>query len=546
MEVEQSPLNEVRQMWQFAALSQFMHTFSAAIKLEKDDDFSTDELETMIIGGSEELINDYVNIIMKMMRMISPNIISRENFQSQLEMILDQFEHDLLYVNQVMNVDWNKYHKRNTDYGINQQKQNAQSLEQQKEWVDRVKTEDTSKWDPICKVLLLYSLSELVLLVDPSRLLKRRKAIDADADDFEEEVMLRVEPLGSNYAESEFYYLFDDNRLYKIAPDARGKCQLLCGTLSEWQDVANRLGELQHKNIKSAKPSAAVKFDRALYDRIVKDCAPQVIEHIQEEFRLKNQRLKLEQLRSLRVTTRSSNRKPTPEVQQQQTQPAPSVQNKAKNQAVKSSAPPVAVETRPPGPSDRERRMMEREQKLIERQEKKALEESRRLHAEQQKQLKLEEKARKQNNNDNNNNTGTGGGGGVIKQKKRKKSEIAGDSLTITGQPQSWYFDCYCNVRSMNYDDGSPLVSCSQCQVWKHIACVDKYSRHKINWDKDDFSCWTCSRPLYIEKMRRQSSKSAHQQSSTESPSDNQQNQSPEEQMQEPETIFDLCQLVEQ
>ncbi|KAI3638688.1 hypothetical protein MIR68_003186 [Amoeboaphelidium protococcarum] len=543
MEVEQSPLNEVRQMWQFAALSQFMHTFSAAIKLEKDDDFSTDELETMIIGCSEELISDYVNIIMKMMRMISHNIISRENFQSQLVMILDQFEHDLLYVNQVLNFDWNKYHKRNIDYEINQQKQKAQSLEQFKEWIDRVKTADTIKWDPGCKVLLLYSLSELVLLVDPSRLLKRRKAIDADADEFEEEVMLRVEPLGSSYAESEFYYLFDDNRLYKIAPDARGKCQLLCGTLSEWQDVANRLGDLQHRNVKSAKPSSAVKFDRALYDRIVKECAPQVIEHIQEEFRLKNQRLKLEQLRSLRVTTRSSNRKPTPEVQQQ-TQPAPSAQNKTKSQAVKSAAPPVVVETRPPGPSDRERRMMEREQKLIERQERKALEESRKLHTEQQKQLKLEEKARKQNNINDNNNNGTDIG--AIKQKKRKKSEIAGDSLTLTSQPQSWYFDCYCNVRQMNYDDGSPLASCSKCQVWKHIACVDKYSRDKINWDKDDFSCWTCSRPLQVEKMRQLSIESVYQQPSTNGSSDNQQNQSPEEQMQEPETIFDLCQLIKQ
>lgn len=48
--------------------------------------------------------------------------------------------------------------------------------------------------------------------------------------------------------------------------------------------------------------------------------------------------------------------------------------------------------------------------------------------------------------------------------------------------PQNWTFDCYCGIFGENYDDGTPSVCCSQCEIWLHVACLreDEAKRLKI------------------------------------------------------------------
>ena len=47
----------------------------------------------------------------------------------------------------------------------------------------------------------------------------------------------------------------------------------------------------------------------------------------------------------------------------------------------------------------------------------------------------------------------------------------------------------YCTCRKI--DDGSPMVSCCECNFWFHFACVN-YTEEMRDTD-DDFLCLYCS-----------------------------------------------------
>lgn len=54
-------------------------------------------------------------------------------------------------------------------------------------------------------------------------------------------------------------------------------------------------------------------------------------------------------------------------------------------------------------------------------------------------------------------------------------------------QETSWTFHCPCGINQLNYDDGLPMVECSSCKAWSHIACT-KYNEQS----RKDFTCVWC------------------------------------------------------
>ena len=56
-------------------------------------------------------------------------------------------------------------------------------------------------------------------------------------------------------------------------------------------------------------------------------------------------------------------------------------------------------------------------------------------------------------------------------------------------EESDWRFHCPCGIDKENYDDGMPMVQCSDCKAWSHIACA-KYEEKTGG----EYQCIFCRR----------------------------------------------------
>ena len=56
-------------------------------------------------------------------------------------------------------------------------------------------------------------------------------------------------------------------------------------------------------------------------------------------------------------------------------------------------------------------------------------------------------------------------------------------------EESNWRFHCSCGIDKENYDDGMPMVQCSDCKAWSHIACA-KYEEKRGG----NYRCTFCRR----------------------------------------------------
>ncbi|KAJ3400987.1 hypothetical protein HDU80_006442 [Chytriomyces hyalinus] len=64
----------------------------------------------------------------------------------------------------------------------------------------------------------------------------------------------------------------------------------------------------------------------------------------------------------------------------------------------------------------------------------------------------------------------------------------------------SWRFKCSCGINAKNWDDGLPMISCGQCNIWQHIYCIEKElgtpapvtDGPSSRWDSQEFVCSMC------------------------------------------------------
>lgn len=68
------------------------------------------------------------------------------------------------------------------------------------------------------------------------------------------------------------------------------------------------------------------------------------------------------------------------------------------------------------------------------------------------------------------------------KQQQRQESEEPTRRSTRqhTNDDESWEFDCVCGVYGTNYDDGRLSVACEQCDTWMHVECLDPEEKNHI------------------------------------------------------------------
>lgn len=281
-----------------------------------------------------------------------------------------------------------------------------------------------------------------------------------------------MDPIGWD-AENAEYYLFDDNRMYKLIPERveeppkpvaastrRGKRKrtrkpstpppnvdggeetgwkkfpeewvLVCRTVDDWRSVAAKFQDSSNRQ------------EKALYGRLSSDIVPAVVSAMEERIKEKEQRWAIE------------NRKKSTRLQSRLLQESEEflggddlgVGRRSTRASRRAQTEEREESGDDDGESERERRKRERELRLERRQQSAALDEYKQKHS------------------------------------------------AMRSKQEGWFFNCFCGVKKFNYDDGEPMMACSICNVWKHIACVDAdlqdLGEEIKDWDVEEYVCDKC------------------------------------------------------
>ncbi|KAG5637972.1 hypothetical protein H0H81_002416 [Sphagnurus paluster] len=268
-----------------------------------------------------------------------------------------------------------------------------------------------------------------------------------------------------------------------ISPEGFIEWETICVTLHEWEHIAERFEKATHYT------------EKALYKVLVNNIVPIVVEELREiERKEKLSTAITQRKRSSRLLLRQSEKEEA-EAAERKRREEEERNSRAKRQEARAKKEEA----------ERERREMARELRRREREEREE-----------------KEKAAEAN------------GGAIATQRHFYSSEmlidVVGDgSAAHEHQPKyatngkvsnigtsgsktpvgdDWELDCeICNRRGINWDDGTPMMSCGICSKWQHIACHDladqQAGRQRRNWDLVEFFCLQC------QKRRTSSSRTA-------------------------------------
>lgn len=66
--------------------------------------------------------------------------------------------------------------------------------------------------------------------------------------------------------------------------------------------------------------------------------------------------------------------------------------------------------------------------------------------------------------------------------------EEASEPVTkkVHHKTETWDFDCYCGEYGRNYDDGTPVVACSSCDIWMHVECLRDSEKERLQIAKEN------------------------------------------------------------
>ncbi|WEW55750.1 hypothetical protein PRK78_001183 [Emydomyces testavorans] len=466
-------LHQLRNMWEFANLVQYIYMFGKAMKIS--DDFDIEDLETECLkpGRSEKLLE----IGLSLLKFVSSHRgLCRENFE--------------------------EYTRR--QYNAKAPGRNPFGDEEQPKKFDEL--------DLFEKIRVLQQLAAWTLW-NPERF--REKMPEQKEM---EQTQWRVEELGYDRDER-LYYLLDDNRLYRrtdppIPPPRSAKPKAnskkaraaaraakrrkLAGDEAKsedeeqvnvdladdaskgykWECIAVTLPDYQsfvEKIRKTKDPNEQILRDRLL-DQVIP-----VIEKAEEAQQKKVQRREkeLQNLQKLATAKRSSR---IANKQERERQEILAVEEAKKREAGLTAAK-KEMQLKDKIKKERLYRLMTREQRLKDREEK------RRLH--EQRLSEMEEQAKKLEN----------GEARMSERQLKAMLEKGKQDLEALQAEEPWIFDCsVCGVHGENLDDGSHSVACEKCSVWQHSQCLG-IPKEEAERDDFHFICADCKRR--IEEAKR-------------------------------------------
>ncbi|CAG8608623.1 26867_t:CDS:10 [Racocetra persica] len=440
----QQVILHIRGLWEFANVSQFMHTYYDAFGL---DSFDTDELERSLATDDNLQIGD---LITKMLRTLSLNKnISQDNWEQHL---CQQYQ---------------KYAPEKSPFG---------------DEVCPIKFEDISVKQ---KVLILHDLCHWQMR-NPD---KFRNFLSNQENPQE----WRVTPVGFD-SKGNTYWLFDDNRLCKESPKkevpkkqkskikntrrSRAKhvspevnenttestnWETVCVTIAEWEEFPKRFEK--SRNVR----------EKEFYKLLTEDLLPKILAALQEK---EKERKKLDALANRKRSSRIQKR----ELEKQEADRAAQIKKDQDEQEEKARqlefARLKAEKDREARSQARERRSKERELRLQARDDK--LKKEQDLMIEQQRAVKTKR----------------------INDIQDHPTPPDTTFQAKNQQPEDWYFDCLCGVSGTNINDGSNMIACDRCAVWQHIDCLlktDERFRKTRDFSQIEYVCARCLQSQAIQ-----------------------------------------------
>ncbi|KAI0025483.1 hypothetical protein F4780DRAFT_721369 [Xylariomycetidae sp. FL0641] len=457
-----SPLQRIRNCWQFANLFQWIYLFGRVVKI--DENFDIEDLEAECLKPSSTVL---VHIGLSLLKSVS----SHRGLTPEL---------------------FDEYTRR--QYVAKAPAKNPFGTEETPAHFD--------DFDALTKIRVLQQLTQWVML-HPERV--REKMDEQKPSDQTE---WRIEPAGWD-SDDRTYYILDDNRLYRMTPAPSTPAPWKPKKNTKKAKAAARAAKRrrttrhtaqssenaddEHSDTEAPEPEddglggaqwecigaslgeirAFLNTVRKTRDENEKVLRGAVEEHLlpilekQEESRKRKalQREKeLQNLEKMAHAKRSS--RIAGKLEQQK------VQEQAKEEEDKRRAEEIAArkeaQTRVKMEKERDNRLMSREQRLKER-------ESRRVrHEEELAQLSE--------------STGSGRLSG-----RRLKAEIERNKQALQEleeEEDDWIFDCVCGVYGQ-VDDGTHSVACERCNVWQHSKCVG-ISEEEAERDDFHYICQPC------------------------------------------------------
>ncbi|EEQ28636.1 putative DNA-directed RNA polymerase [Microsporum canis] len=471
---ENGLLHQLRNMWEFPNLMQYIYTFGKPMKLDDDIDIEDLEAECLKPGHSERLLNIGLNLL----KFVS----------SHRGLNYDNFE---------------EYTRR----------QYLAKAPLRNPFGDGETPLKFHQLDIFQRIRVLQQLSAWTLW-NPDRFRERMGEVKET-----DQIQWRINEIGYDRDEHQ-YYVLDDNRLYRriepqIPPDQPAKRKVNSrksragvraskrrkvaepqdetdgqgneadGEASapsssrdyEWECVAVTLDDY-NTFIDSLKKSKDLN-EQALRDRLMEDVLP-VIEKIEESQQKKALRREKEliALEKLATAKRSSRIASKQDRIRQEAQAA----EEAKRQEAERIAEQKAKEKAEKVEKERQYRLMTREQRLKDREEKRKQQEEELVRLTEKAKLAEDGEARISHRTFN-----------AELEKRQKGLEKL--------ETEDWTFDCSgCGVHGENLDDGSHSVACDKCNVWQHSKCL---GISQADAEKDDFHfiCSDCKRR--IEEAKR-------------------------------------------
>ncbi|KAK2737058.1 hypothetical protein FQN55_001328 [Onygenales sp. PD_40] len=461
-------LNQLRNMWEFSNLMQYIYSFGKVVKINDDIDIEDLETECLKPGASDKLLD----IGLTLLKFVSSHRgLTYENFEE--------------YTRRQYNA---KAPGRNP-FGDAEQP---------------IKFNDL---DVFQRIRILQQLTVWTFW-NPDRI-RERMPEQKETD----QTQWRVHEIGYDRDER-LYYVLDDNRLYRrtdppipppraAKPKANSKKARAAARaakkrkLSEVQDEedeeskADVNGDVEHDSSQGYKwECVAITLaqyqeflekikkskdpnEQYLRDRLVEDVLP-IIEKVEESHRKKimQRERDLINMERLAHAKRSSRIAGKHERERQEMEAA----EEAKRREAERIALIKEQEKQKKIEKERLYRMMTREQRLKDRDEK------RRLHEEEL--ARIAEEAKKIEN----------GEARLSERQLKAEMDKRKKDLEALQNEDQWIFDCSgCGVHGENLDDGSHIVACEKCNVWQHSKCLG-IAQNEAEKDDFHFICSDCKR----------------------------------------------------
>ncbi|EEH17975.2 hypothetical protein PABG_00538 [Paracoccidioides brasiliensis Pb03] len=470
-EEEHGLLYQLRNMWEFSNLVQYIYSFGKVVKISDDIDIDNLETECLKPGPSAKLLD----IGLTLLKFVSSHRgLTSENFE---------------------------------EYTRRQYLAKAPARNPFGDAEEPIKFNDL---DIFQRIRILQQLA-LWTFWNPDRMRERMPEQKET-----EQTQWRVDEIGYDRDER-LYYVLDDNRLYRRTdppiPAARpakpkanskkaraaaraAKKRKLSGIKDEedkepkneanggaehdssdhgykWECIAITLAQYNAflQTIKKSKDPN----EEFLREQLVENVIP-IIEKVEESQRRKRERREKELINMQRMANakRSSRIASKQDRERQEMEAAEAARKREAERlaAIKEQAKQKKIE------KERLYRMMTREQRLKDREEK------RRLHEEEL--AKIAEEAKKIES----------GEARMSKRHLKAEMEKRKKDLEALQNEERWIFDCSgCGVHGENLDDGSHIVACEKCNIWQHIECL---VIPKDEAEKEDFHfvCSDCKRRI--------------------------------------------------